>query len=90
MNNDDELKALLGGDGDILDPPNEDSPHEDRISKGLKRTRTNLAQQQTLSFMLIKIWVSVAKILAPFFAVVAKRQAEARAKPSVSGRSKEP
>lgn len=84
MDTDNELKSLLGGDDDTLDNPN-----EDRISKGIKRTRTNLGQQQTMSFLLIKIWVGVAKVLAPFFALVAKRQVETRAKPRTPSTSKD-
>lgn len=79
MDTDNELKSLLGGDDDTFGKAN-----EDRISKGIKRTRTNLGQQQTMSFLLIKIWVGIAKVLAPFFALVAKRQMEARVKPRAS------
>ncbi len=69
MNTDDELKSLLAGD----DPSSGDQ--EDRVSRGMKRTQTSLGQQQTLSFILIKIWVAIAKVLAPFFAGAAKRHA---------------
>lgn len=74
MNTEDKLKSLFTDDNDL--PSQFDQ--EDRIEKAIKRGRTSLGQQQTMSFMLIKIWVAVAKILAPLFAGMAKKQASAR------------
>lgn len=71
MNTDEELKSMLGGNT----LPEMDRSN-DRIVRGMKRTRTSLGQQYTLSFILIKLWVIAAKILAPFFASIVKKQAE--------------
>lgn len=69
MNVDDKLKALLTGDLE------QENPEYDRVRQGMRRTRTSLGQQQTLALVLVKIWVAVSKVLAPFFAGMAKRQA---------------
>jgi hypothetical protein len=69
--NDEELKALLEAD---------ETPQireGDRVKRGMRRARASFSQQQTLGFVLIKIWVAIAKFLAPFFAGLAKRQAGA-------------
>lgn len=67
--NEEELKALLGNENDSS------VVSEERITKGLRKTQKSLGQQQTLAFVLIKIWVAVAKVLAPFFAGIAKQKA---------------
>ncbi len=70
---DDEIKALLSSDdGHDTDA----SSKHNHVDAAIKKTRESLAQRETLAFVLIKLWTTIAKILAPLFAQAARYQAE--------------
>lgn len=72
MNEDDELAGILGGPT----PQEDDGESSHRVKRTLRRTNASLGQQQTLGFLLIKLWVTVAKVLAPVFAALANKHAQ--------------
>jgi len=73
--NDDELAALLNGPPPERADPQQDEEPSDRIQQGLKKARTSQSQKETLGFVLVSLWATLAKVLAPLFAGLAKRHA---------------
>ncbi len=65
-----DIRQLLQGDK----PPKSD---QRRTRLALSRARRQVGQQDTMSFALVKIWAVLARLVAPFFAVIAEKQAEA-------------
>ena len=70
MENDNDIRQLLGGDQLTTENP-------DRTRKTINRARRQVGQRDTLTFAFIKIWATLAKLLAPFFAAVGEKQAQA-------------
>jgi len=48
---------------------------ESRVKQTLNRVNTSLSQKHTLGFALVNLWVTIAKVLAPVFALLAKKHA---------------
>jgi hypothetical protein len=82
MTDDEDIEALLNTGSEKTVGHAADS--SSRIRRALKRVNTNKGQQQTLAFLLVKVWVTVAKVLAPIFAGMAKRHARAKTQNSVN------
>jgi len=59
----------------------------------LVKARRQVGQRDTLAFLFVKIWAALAKVLAPVFALIGERQAEATLprlpKPSESEQKKQ-
>lgn len=70
MDENDDIRQLLSG-ADI----NEHDPN--RAKRVMNRARRQVGQRDTLTFALVKIWATLAKLLAPFFAIVGEKQAQA-------------
>ncbi len=70
MDNDNDIRQLLGGE-ELT------TPNPDRTRKTMNRARRQVGQRDTLTFALVKVWATLAKLLAPFFAVVGEKQAQA-------------
>ena len=66
----DDLRQLLKG---------ETSAGHDRrrTSKALNRARRNVVQRDSLTFVVVKLWATLARLLAPFFAAFGEKQAQA-------------
>ncbi len=62
MDDFDELDALFKSD---------EKPKADSIESVLKKSRAQTGQQDTMSFALVKIWVTMAELFAPMFANLA-------------------
>ncbi|MGB5163831.1 MAG: hypothetical protein WBN09_00965 [Woeseiaceae bacterium] len=43
----------------------------------VSRARRQVGQRDTLTFALVRIWAALARMLAPFFALLGERQAQA-------------
>jgi hypothetical protein len=74
FDSDEQLKALLAAD----------LPHRpvgEQTRKALRRSRANVAQRDTLLFAFIKLWTTLAEMLAPLFAAFASKHV-VRAKPA--------
>ena len=69
MNENDDLRLLLKGGG-------ETASDQRRTRLTLSRARRQIGQRDTFAFALVKIWAVLAKLVAPFFANIAERQAE--------------
>lgn len=67
---DQDIKQLLQSG---VDEQEQISP----LSRALKRARANVAQRDTLSFAVVRMWTALAALLAPLFAALAKSQAQA-------------
>ena len=76
MNNEDHEIAALLSDNGRTDTKTKKTPGYDRVDMAVKRARESLAQHDTLAFILVKLWATIAKILAPIFAQAAKHQAK--------------
>ena len=70
--NDEELAAILRG----REPRSEAHQADDRVVRGMQKVRTSQGQKDTLGFVLIGIWAALARVLAPFFAGLAKKHAQ--------------
>ena len=61
-----------------------------RALKVVSRARRQVGQKDTIGFALVRIWATLARLLAPFFAFLGERQARASyrqetARPSAPG-----
>ena len=54
----------------------EEKPENDSIESVLKKTQTQVGQNDTLSFALVKIWVTMAEPFAPMFANLAIKNSD--------------
>ena len=54
----------------------EEKPENDSIESVLKKTQTQVGQNDTLSFALVKIWVTMAELFAPMFANLAIKNSD--------------
>lgn len=68
--NDDDIRRLLNPSP--ITPANQTS-----IARALKRARASVAQRDTLAFAIVRIWTTLAALLAPLFATLATKQARA-------------
>lgn len=62
MADDEDLEALFKSN---------EAPKNDNIESVLKKTRQQTGQHDTMSFALVKIWVTMAELFAPMFANIA-------------------
>ena len=70
VNEDPEIRQLLQADPE----PGKDV----RLARvALIKARRQVGQRDTLAFLFVKIWAALAKVLAPVFALLGERQAEA-------------
>ena len=69
-NGDDQLKQLLNVESQAADTK--------RVEKVLRRARASVGQRDTMVFALVRVWSTLAELLAPFFALLAQRTAEAK------------
>ena len=68
----DELRVrqLLGSNGQ--------PPGRKKLTKAvMRRARSRAGQRDVMVFALVKIWAAFAKVVAPFFAFLGAKQAEA-------------
>ncbi|KZY38154.1 MULTISPECIES: hypothetical protein [unclassified Oleiphilus] len=63
----DDLDALFKSD---------EKPKSDNIKSVLQKTRTQTSQHDTMSFALVKIWVTMAELFAPMFANLALKNSD--------------
>ena len=70
MNENDDIRQILNGDQLPKNDP-------DRTRKVMNRARRQVGQRDTLTFALVKVWATLARLLAPFFAAVGEGQARA-------------
>ncbi|MEM7278300.1 MAG: hypothetical protein AAF385_09255 [Pseudomonadota bacterium] len=66
----------------------DDESKNTRLSQVLKRTRAGVGQRDSILFAVVKIWTTIAEMLAPIFAQFAERKAATeRARARLSGKS---
>lgn len=65
-----ELKSLLG----VEEQPEES---ETRLSRALARARASVGQRDTMLFAFVRVWTTLAQLLAPVFAHLARLHVEA-------------
>ncbi len=59
-----------------------------RLNQVLRRTRAGVGQRDSILFAVVKIWTTIAEMLAPIFAQFAERKAATeRARARLSGKS---
>lgn len=63
-----QLQAFFDADID------QQSQETDRLRTAISRTRFNVAQKDAVSFSFIKIWTTIAEMLAPLFANFAAKK----------------
>ncbi len=56
----------------------EDDSRPSRSLRAVSRARRQVGQRDTLAFALVRIWAVLARLLAPLFAFLGERQAEAQ------------
>lgn len=67
---DHDVRELLAGPGAV-------TGRKKLTSMVLRRARSQTGQRDVLLFVLVKIWAALAKVVAPFFAFLGEKQAEA-------------
>ena len=72
---------------DLLAVP-DDSPDaaQARVARSMKRVYSGIGQRDAMMFAIVRVWLALANLVAPFFAAAARRKAEfdAQNKPSNS------
>ncbi|MGH1487680.1 MAG: hypothetical protein ACRBCI_15825 [Cellvibrionaceae bacterium] len=71
---DKKIKAFF--DADKAASPDEDITQQ--RNRAIARSRANIAQRDTILFAFVKLWTTIAEILAPIFAALAVKQANNR------------
>ena len=66
----------------------EEDARPSRSLLAVSRARRQVGQRDTLAFALVRIWAVLARLLAPLFAFLGERQAEAQWRTGAAGRSK--
>jgi hypothetical protein len=79
MRNEQEIRRLMKSGLDAGDEPS-------RSLTAVSRARRQVGQRDTLAFALVRIWAVLAKLLAPLFAFLGERQAEAQWRTGGAGR----
>jgi hypothetical protein len=61
---------------------NDEIPSDEAIAKqrrrAVARSRANVAQRDTILFAFVKLWTTIAEMLAPIFAAFAVKQANSQ------------
>jgi hypothetical protein len=70
MRNEQQIRRLMQTG---MDEPGDSS----RAALAVSRARRQVGQRDTLTFALVRIWAALARMLAPFFALLGERQAQA-------------
>lgn len=70
LENDEQIKRFLAAEKASIKP----FP-EDKHRSAMARARFNLGQQDTIVFAFVRVWASLAKMLAPIFAFLAVKHA---------------
>lgn len=70
---DEEMKALFADKSDVTKQSVEPNLDQQRL-RVLKRIRMNAAQSDTVLFAFIKLWTTLAELLAPIFANFAAKK----------------
>jgi hypothetical protein len=71
---DEDIKALLNTDAE---PQN--THYEKHRSAAIARAKSNVAQRDTILFAFIKVWTTIAEMLAPIFAAFSSKSAHQQA-----------
>ncbi len=74
-NDDTRIKALFDAA-----PEPEPGPERDPLDRVMKRVRAGVGQRDTLLFAIVRIWTTIAEMLAPVFAQLGERRAETAAR----------
>ena len=79
MRNDQEIRRLM-------QTGLEEDAGTSRSLRAVSRARRQVGQRDTLAFALVRIWAVLARLLAPLFAFLGERQAEAQWRSGGAGR----
>lgn len=77
----------------LMEVKPDEKPTSNRLSQVLRRASAGVGQRDSILFAVVKIWTSIAEMLAPIFAQFAERKAaveKARAKLSGNTSAIEP